>query len=145
MAKWLRVPTGARFPDDRPHALAYLGLPNHHHLPRAGAPAGFPNLLTSTPWSNPANRPGSQTMPECRFNKFNATSIIHGKKAQKLCRSMIEHIKGFRMISEWSVVLSVYPIPVGLLHSGTSIQDRDSAGYLTLALPGYLTITCYTG
>ena len=42
--------------------------------PRAGAPAGFPNLLTSPPRSNPANRPGPQTMPECRFNKHNATS-----------------------------------------------------------------------
>ena len=49
--------------------------------PRAGAPAGFPNLLTSPPWSNPANRPGPQTMPECRFNKYNATS----KKQSKFC------------------------------------------------------------
>ena len=44
--------------------------------PRAGAPAGFPNLLTSPPRSNPANRPGPQTMPECRFNKYNATSTL---------------------------------------------------------------------
>ena len=46
----------------------------YYVLPRACAPAGFPNLLTSPPWSNPANRPGPQTMPECRFNKYNATS-----------------------------------------------------------------------
>jgi len=32
------------------------------------------SLLTSPPWSNPGNRPGSQTMPECLFNKYNATS-----------------------------------------------------------------------
>jgi len=41
---------------------------------RAGAPAGFPNLLKSPPWSNPASRPGHQTMPKCRFNKSNASS-----------------------------------------------------------------------
>jgi len=28
------------------------------------------------PRSNPADRPGSQTMPECRFNKSNATSLL---------------------------------------------------------------------
>jgi len=30
--------------------------------------------------SNPANRPGPQNMPECRFNEYNATSkILRGK------------------------------------------------------------------
>jgi len=43
-------------------------------LRRAGAPAGFPNLLTSPPRSNPANHPVSHTMPQCRFNKYNTTS-----------------------------------------------------------------------
>ena len=36
----------------------------------AGAPAGFPNPLTSQQRSNPANLPGSQTMPKCRFNEI---------------------------------------------------------------------------
>ena len=36
--------------------------------------AELQDCLTSPPRSNTANRPGSQTMPECRFNKSNATS-----------------------------------------------------------------------
>jgi len=42
------------------------------------------NLLTSPPRSNPANRPGPQTMPECRFNKYNATSKkIYGEEEEE--------------------------------------------------------------
>jgi hypothetical protein len=37
--------------------------------------ACFDALLVS-PRSNPPNRPGSRTMPECRFNKYNATSRL---------------------------------------------------------------------
>ena len=36
-------------------------------------------------------------------------STNHDKKEQKLCTNMLEHIEGLRMISEWSVVLSVSP------------------------------------
>jgi hypothetical protein len=82
------------------HNLPSTQSPNHQLVgqpqvrqgvrPRAGAPAGFPNLLTSPPWSNPTNRPGSQTMPECRFNKYNATSIPKKNRPKIIQRSQEE-------------------------------------------------------
>ena len=41
--------------------------------PREDASTGIPNLLMSPPRRNIANLPGSQTMPECSFNKSSAT------------------------------------------------------------------------
>ena len=53
-----------------------------------GAPAGLPDLLTSPTRSNTANRPGPQTMPEYRFNKSNATSIIIIITRPRVCRQV---------------------------------------------------------
>jgi hypothetical protein len=68
--------------------------------PRAGAPLGFPNLLTSPPRSNPANRPGSQTMPKCHFNKYNATSKNSSTTAGRLSLTSSSRMNGgaFRQI-----------------------------------------------
>jgi hypothetical protein len=53
-------------------------------------PAGFPNLLTSPPASNPANRPGSQTMPECRvINKYKEQ--LHSKTGKSCSRGGLVH------------------------------------------------------
>ena len=40
-----------------------------------GAPAGLPNLLTSPPRSNTANRPGYKTMTEYRFNEIERVGL----------------------------------------------------------------------
>ena len=61
--------------------------------------------------SNPANR---QKEPGLRGRRFVTGRRIffrsrNYKKEQKLCTNMLERIEGLRMISEWSVVLSVSP------------------------------------
>jgi hypothetical protein len=41
-----------------------------------GHPRRFPQSSHVPSEENPANRPRPQTMPECRFNKYNAASMI---------------------------------------------------------------------
>jgi len=48
-------------------------FPSPNLVPSGGD--GFPDLLASFPLSNPANRPGCDTMPECRFNKSTVPGI----------------------------------------------------------------------